>query len=950
MMRFLVLAAVIFCLPLFLIFPAVAGVLQTLETVMTAPAQLANADRFDDPTAPLGVAFLDLGGITDFSGVAPLGGVEADTLGNFLYLALNGSVGVPAADRMYKFTKPSITHDVSGLVDTAVVGSPNFSYLTNTLLSTIDGDNPKDHSVDYILGMGIDRNTNDLYSASQDGVGGVAVMRYAIGVAQAGDIIEFAEPSTVPQPLTPNWSPAFADVLMGPEAVAFHRQPDATDLFFFTDGTASDYCIAWAVQDLPFVRSAPAVSQIQNLVGTPDANFFTDELRLHANVLAGNYAFDPLSPTIHSDIVYLPVANQMIFSTGRQSDSGLFLVDDLNDNREIGQQSNPDIPQVKVVLNFLSPSCMANVYNSDGSLNTQQIIVANYISGATETTLVRVAFNSGGNVVSAVQLNLTTPNDALPGRISEIATDSDGNIYAVDGAGGFVYVIAPNQSVPTPTPIPPANFSCFETMATVSSANGNFTPETLVQYVSVSRGEADVITELELLVDGNLDDFLPRKVLDIRRFYYVNRPLTLSELDQLTVTNGDWFIFKSDGDQRAFLEVRGKLKSDTVAPQEFRPDYMPGFDDPEEAEVRYSSVVGFISWMKRQGVTSFLDLAWTAPGGDVAAIAFEAFAGAVFGAIPADADAAIDVIDNNLIFDEATRMFLGVGENSGRWAGIYFHNSDPGTGPTSASNVQHSRIEFAEVGIYAQDDEFDQSNIRNENALRVLDNTIERCFIGLSLDGYSPVVATNDIRNTAINVPFGNRNFGGATPHSAPCSLNTSQRFPIGETGVGVYITKRRLSSQIQVDPLFFNNRITGNAQAGVWIQQPGVSTSFGTASVFNQPKPLFGRLQAPVETAHEFSNSGQNGFASNGFAGDPRNFVYNVREVPNDNGDASFTDPSDMGASGNGWEDPDTQDILASISDGRGLIGSSDRGEIIIETFQGFNPSSVEGSTELYE
>jgi hypothetical protein len=297
------------------------------------------------------------------------------------------------------------------------------------------------------------------------------------------------------------------------------------------------------------------------------------------------------------------------------------------------------------------------------------------------------------------------------------------------------------------------------------------------------------------------------------------------------------------------------------------------------------------------------------------------------------------------------RLALGIGEYSGRWSGLIFHDSNVGVDANSASSVQHSRIEFAQVALYAQDDIMDRNAIRDEDALRIISNRINYNLIGISLDGYSPVVANNIIQFTTSDLTFDNLNFGGGTPRTTACSLPAGTRFQMGHTGPGIFICKRKLSTLVAVDPLFYKNTISDNPMAGLWVQQPGVGVSYGTASSYNRPKPLFGRYLPPIETAHEFSNIGKNWFGRNGTSDIPFNIVYNVQESPADQGVASLNHAADMPAFANYWETTSYLELLGTLRDGR-LI--STLGEVVLEgpddiIMMGL-PSEVEDSTLLYE
>ncbi|NUN98186.1 MAG: hypothetical protein HUU16_18645, partial [Candidatus Omnitrophica bacterium] len=298
------------------------------------------------------------------------------------------------------------------------------------------------------------------------------------------------------------------------------------------------------------------------------------------------------------------------------------------------------------------------------------------------------------------------------------------------------------------------------------------------------------------------------------------------------------------------------------------------------------------------------------------------FAQAIF----SDVDADPGVVEGQIAVD-----FFG--NRTGRWGGIYFSDSDVGGSSATASRIQFARVEFAEVGIYAQDRTLDRNLVRDENALRIVSSILERNLIGLSIDGFSPVVANNIIRYSKRDPSFDARSFNNTTPRTTACNLTSAQRFPVGASGAGVFVTKRRSSSSVATDPLFFQNQITDNELVGAQVQQNGVAVSYGTPTTFNRPKPRFGRAVAPIDSAHEFQNVGQNQFTNNG----PSmlaalNVIYNVRESPADNGVGSLDHPADMPAQNNDWGTPDPNEINQSIRDG--LDEFNDLGEVIFGPF----------------
>ena len=260
------------------------------------------------------------------------------------------------------------TGDVVGILTSAEVSSMMGSdlYVINRDLEEVTGAGGGliDYSNYHILGMTVDTGNNAIYGAVNNGAGDTALLRFDDGNETVARIIEFAAPHTMPDDfpagfgaqLQPVFAPDFDTVIMGAESVAFHRQASATDLFFFTDGTSNDFCINWAVQDLTFHRSPSGLNLVTNLP-TVDHDFFTDEMRVHANVLASSRQFNSSANStreVFSDIVLLPIAEQMVFVTGREEDGAIFLVDDLNDNTEsnhiTANPPDPDVPQLTVFV------------------------------------------------------------------------------------------------------------------------------------------------------------------------------------------------------------------------------------------------------------------------------------------------------------------------------------------------------------------------------------------------------------------------------------------------------------------------------------------------------------------------------------------------------------------------------------------------------------------------
>lgn len=956
--------------------PALGGSsLEGFRFLLASPTLIDSTDQLFDANAQYGIAVLDVGGATSFQ---DLGGIEASSDGSSVFLAVNGDRVTAGASRMIKIPSANVSYvsggPKDGLVQSADAAPTGPNYVTNSMLSTLSAMNPRDQSDGYILGMTVDQTTTDIYAAVNGGADGPSIVRIANGAAQAAAVIEFANPAT-PNPLFPNFTPDFADVLMGPQAIAFYRQPSATNLFYFADGTLSDFCFGWAVQDLSNIRTAPSPGVVQTTAAV-DSDFFTDEMRVHAPVFAGDYSFNPADPTIHGDIVFVPVAARMAAITGKSS--GVVLVDDLNDHTEPAG-SDPDVPELTPVLNSRNPTALCNVFTISGQYNANtDILLADYTG--TDTRLVKVTFGVGGTVVSQTVLDLSTPSDLIPGRVSELVMDSNGSIYAVVGADpdlgggqGVVYVVAPTQSQtgPTPTPTPAPNFACFETDAQSFGSSGRFTLPTLTDYARNVRLESDVITELRLIQNGDLENYLPSGASSPLRFFYINRPITITELDRLTIQPGNFLIFRSDGVLRSFLHVNGRL----ISPLQGAPigtsfgqpligggvrDVTASLTDPvvqyyghgtgDEAQIRYTSVVGFISWLKQQGVPDFAALNWTAPGGDAAAAAFQNFVTrnvgtqlsplALFDAVSPDPEVVVNDMEEEVY-----------GPGTGRWGGVYFNNPDVGSSSAEASSVSYSRVEFAEVGVYAQDTELNSNNIRNENALRIVGTLFTHNLIGISIDGMSPLVARSTITRSTPSEDFDERSFGGNTPLRSPCSLASNSRFPIGQSGTGVYITARRGNFQVDVSPLFWGNTVVGNVGNGVQIQQPGVGVPFGNPTTDNQPRPLFGRADPPVETAHEYSNVGYNSFFGNGTGGAStetfQNFVYNVEEVPADFGEADPNHDEDLSAEMNYWGNSLLGALESDVRDGKDL---ANLGEVITRSYLFAFPSSVEGSTELYE
>ena len=754
------------CLFFFALAPCQAGTLQALEVVFTLPSQLTDAQRFADTDAQYGVAMFELDGTTQLP--VPLGGIEADTSGDLLYLAINKDRIVPATPRIVQFPKANIARfetfgATAGFVASATVNTSAPFYVTNTdLLPMAQPQLFVDRRSNYILGMSVDTNSNDLYAAVQDGAGSTAILRFVEGVGgTASAVVEFASPGTAVsnQLLYPYFAPLFGDVMVGAESVAHYRQATATDLVYYTDTTNVDFVVNWAVEDLSHQRV-----DIDGVYGavvnapTPDKNYYTDEMRVHADLFAGDFQYDPaMDPHIHSDIVYVPRADQMLICTGRGSN--FVLVDDLDDNTE-RSSTDPDFPQVTAVTGFSTPTALSKVFNVGSFQSDRDILVADFLKAPGQpeiTSLWRIRFADVGPGENPVQfkekLDLSTADDSLPGRITELTMDSDGTIYAVDGANGFIYTVALNQRptptptitptsqitptfTPTPTPVP--EFDCFKTDSQLFAVSGRFTPASLASYAASVRGETDVITELKLIDDtgtdtGDLEDFLPAGSSDIRRFYYVNRPIKISTLDRLSVNNGEWFIFRCDGTERAYIEVNGRLI--TGAEHYFDPTSKFSAQNREEGEIRYTSVIGFISWLKERGVTSFADLGWTAPAGNKAAEDFEEFCTrwlpdsgmTMFDAVHSTGSLTLDpdliagdpssaYLEDYTAYkaQEKARLDLVLNEiedgtyglpGTGRWGGLYFSNPDIGSSSAQASSIEYSRIELAEVGVYCQDTE-----------------------------------------------------------------------------------------------------------------------------------------------------------------------------------------------------------------------------------------------------
>ncbi|MCA9440569.1 MAG: hypothetical protein KC964_07170, partial [Candidatus Omnitrophica bacterium] len=343
-------------------------------------------------------------------------------------------------------------------------------------------------------------------------------------------------------------------------------------------------------------------------------------------------------------------------------------------------------------------------------------------------------------------------------------------------------------------------------------------------------------------------------------------------------------------------------------------------------------------------------LNWSAPAGDAAAADLEDFITRNLGTMVSpmvmyDVVSETPEIVVNDIEDEV------YGEATGRWGGLWFNDSDVGSSSAEASSVSYSRVEFAEVGVYALDDELDSDNVRNENALRIVGSLFANNLVGISIDGMSPLVARSTITRSTPSESFDNRNFGGNNPLTNPCGLTATRRFPIGRSGTGVYITSRTQSFSVDVSPLFWGNVISRNVGNGVQIQQPGVGVSFGSPSLNNQPRPLFGRTVPPLVTAHEYSNFGYNSIFGNGTGGISeetyQNFVYNVEETPPDFGEADPNHDADLSAELNYWGDADDIAFEQDIRDGKDL---ANQGEVITDPFLAVQPSEVKDSTELYE
>jgi hypothetical protein len=962
----------------FVLAPSHSGILAPLQVAVAPCGSVTPVNT----AAGYGVALLNINGATQNPALS-LGGVEAGAFGNYVYLAVNDLAGGPGASRMIKFPSPGLAdlnHNedgIEGTVDdglvveaTATSEAGAESYLINSDLAG-GPDNPNDHSGDYILGMTVDTSSNDIHAVVRDGAASMAIMRLSQGDTQVQNVIEFAAPTTMPQPLSPGYSPFFADVMMGPESVVYFRNENNPDLFYFTDGTTNDFCMGWALEDLAFERIESGGVVIDT--STPDTNFFTDEMRVHANVIASSRAFNAASPHIHSDAVLVNGFDTIAFCTGRTLDESLFIVDDLDDNADediFGD--DPDIPQVDTVIDNRTPTALCNVFDVDEFDRNRDILMADYDSGTDTTQIVKVHFDTKTTVTETV-LDLSTLDSALPGRITGLAMDINGNIYAVDGAGGCVFLIRGRIDIEIPAPDP--SFACFQV-----SIGGNFTMPQLV--ASVNAEATNVVTELKLVEDGNLDAFLPDGAADIRRFYYFHQPVTIPTGNHLIVDNGDVLIFRCDGADRAYLDVFGQIRTVADDPASFIGVGDIISDVVEEGQVRYTSVIGFISWLKSRGVASFSDLGWSVPAEDGAALGFQAFANrlapfsgqSIFDTVhdstsgcllvscvnPPPTDPPVfyqDIVDRRIrtVNDEIAMNWYGTGV--GRWGGIWFGDSEIGNGPDTASSIQHSVVEFAEAGVYDMDDVLSTSSPRDEDHLRIVNNEFYGNLIGISIDGPSPLVARNSIRYCAVEAAFDNRIFGGsngATPFVNPCTLNRlTRRFVVGDSGTGVFITKRDpgplSSNPTQTEPLFYSNRISDNAKAGVIVQQPGLEGFPGTSTDSRVPKPLFGSVKIPAKTAHEFTNSGRNNFFNNGIPGLRKNFIYRVEEFPNDAGVASIDHERDIEAQFCYWGEQTTAGILSTLIDGRGT-GSTDYGEVVVENAVATELTSVEGSTDLYK
>jgi hypothetical protein len=302
----------------------------------------------------------------------------------------------------------------------------------------------------------------------------------------------------------------------------------------------------------------------------------------------------------------------------------------------------------------------------------------------------------------------------------------------------------------------------------------------------------------------------------------------------------------------------------------------------------------------------------------------------------------------HLVLNEIEDGVYGL-PGTGRWGGIYFSNSDIGSSSAQASSIEYSRIELAEVGVYCQTKGLMEGPVYDENALRIIRNVFQGNLIGISIDGFSPVVAYNTIRDCTFEDSFDDRNFNGSSAWLSACDLDrTTDRFPIGNSGTGVYITKREAFSDNVVEPLFFVNSIYDNLGNGVQIQQPGVGGFVGQVDPNNRPKPLFGGGDYVV--AHEIPNLGKNNFFNNGGALEDlryQNFVYNVEESPSDFGEANPDHEADIVADLNYWGSDREVTLELDIRDGKDL---ANLGEVVTSNFIQSVYSSVEKSTELYK
>ena len=237
--------------------------------------------------------------------------------------------------------------------------------------------------------------------------------------------------------------------------------------------------------------------------------------------------------------------------------------------------------------------------------------------------------------------------------------------------------------------------------------------------------------------------------------------------------------------------------------------------------------------------------------------------------------------------------------------------------------------------------------------LRIIRNVFQGNLMGISIDGFSPVVAYNTIRDCTFEDSFDDRDLFWSRLWDSACESFPDRRtLPDREQRHGGFHYQARGCSAAEDvkprGPLFFCNSIYDNLGNGVHVQQPGVGVDFGVPNDGNRPKALFGGGEYVL--AHEIPNLGKNNIFNNGGALEDlryQNFVYNVEETPADFGEANPDHEADIVADLNYWGSDRASTIELDIRDGKDIAGM---GEVVTSNFISSVYSSVEKSTELYK